>query len=43
MSPVSRDGLPHPRCVKEDGAALAAARKKKEKTYPELTGQFGKA
>ena len=39
VSPLSRDGLPHPRCVKEDGAALAAARNKKEKTYPELTGQ----
>ena len=43
VSPLSRDGLPHPRCVREDGAALAAARRRKERTYPELTGQFGRA
>ena len=42
VSPVSRDGLPHPRCVRVDGAALTAARRK-ERTYPELTGQFGRA
>ena len=29
--------------MREDGAALAAARRRKEKTYPELTGQFGRA
>ena len=40
VSPVSRDGLPHPRCVREDGAALTAARRRKERTY---TGQFGRA
>ena len=33
----------HTRCVREDGAALAAARRRKERTYPELTGQFGRA
>ena len=43
VSPLSRDGLPHPRCVREDGAALAAARRRKERTYPKLTGQFGRA
>ena len=43
VSPLSRDGLPHPRCVREDGAVLAAARRRKERTYPELTGQFGSA
>ena len=42
VSPVSRDGLPYPRCVREDGAALTAARRRKERTYPELTGQFGR-
>ena len=40
VSLVSRGGLPHPRCVREDGAALIAAQEKKERT---LTGQFGKA
>ena len=29
--------------MREDGAALAAARRRKERTYPELTGQFGRA
>ena len=43
VSPLSRDGLPHPRCVREDGAVLAAARRRKERTFPELTGQFGRA
>ena len=43
VSSLSRDGLPHPRCVREDGAALAPARTRKERTYPELTGQFGRA
>ena len=32
-----------PCCVREDGVALAAARRRKERTYPELTGQFGRA
>ena len=43
VSPLSCDGLPHPRCVREDGAALEAARRRKERTYPELTEQFGRA
>ena len=42
VSPVSRDGFPHPRCVREDWAVLAAARRRKERTHPELTGQFGR-
>ena len=43
VSPVGRDGLPRPRCVREDGAALTIARRRKERTYPELTGRFGRA
>ena len=39
VSLVSRDDLPHPRCVREDGAALAAARRRKERTCPELKGR----
>ena len=42
VSPVSRDGLPPPRSVREDGAVLGATRRRKEKTCPELTGQFGR-
>ena len=38
VSPVGRDGLPRPRCAREDGAALTIARRRKERTYPELTG-----
>ena len=32
------DGSPHPRAANEDGAVLAAARRLKERTYPELVG-----
>ena len=38
VSAVRRDGLPRPRSVRDDGAA---ARRMKERTYLELTGQFG--
>ena len=34
---------PHPRCVNEDGAALAQARRPQELRYPELAGQHGRA
>ena len=40
VSPVGRDGLP--RCAKEDGAARTIARRRKERTYPELTGPLAK-
>ena len=40
VSPVRRDGLPRARCEREDGAALAMARRRNERTYPELTGRF---
>ena len=32
VSPVRRDGLPRARCEREDGAALAMARRRKERT-----------
>ena len=44
VSPVGRDGLPRPRCSREDGAAAPTiARRRKERTYPELTGRLGRA
>ena len=42
VSVLRRDGSPRPRCANEDGAALAAARRRKEGTYPELTGRNGR-
>ena len=42
VSVLRRDGTPHPRCVTTDGAALETARRRKETTYPELSGQFGR-
>ena len=38
VSLLRADGAPHRRCPDEDGAALAFARRRKERTYPELTG-----
>ena len=38
VSPLHCDGSPHPRAANEDGAVLAAARRLKERTYPELVG-----
>ena len=43
VSLLIRDGTPHTRCADVDGAALRAARRRKETTYPELGGQFGRA
>ena len=43
VSQVRRDGLPRARCEREDGAALAMARRRKERTYTELIGRFGRA
>ena len=43
VSVLRRDGTPHPRCANEDGAALEAARRRKEARYPELAGQHGRA
>ena len=39
VSVLRRDGTPHPRCVTTDGAALETARRRKETTYPQLSGQ----
>ena len=40
VSPLRRDGRDRPRAAAEDGASLAHARRRKERTYPEL-GQHG--
>ena len=37
------DGEPHRHGTDEDGAALTIARRRKERTYPELTGGSGRA
>ena len=42
VSPERRDGLPRARCEKRDRAAIVTVRKK-VRTYPELTGRFGRA
>ena len=42
VSALRCDGTPHRRAVEEDGAVLRAARRWKERTYPELTGRFGR-
>ena len=43
VSPVRADGEPHRQCQDMDGAALDAARRRKARTYPELTGGRGRA
>ena len=42
VSVFRRNGTPGPQCANEDGAALVAARRRKEGTYPELTGRDGR-
>ena len=42
VSPLRRDGTPHPRCANVDGAALDTARRRKESTYRELHGRNGR-
>ena len=42
VSPLSREGVPHARCAEVDGAALEAARRRKERRYPELVGEDGR-
>ena len=37
------DGAPHHQCADVDGAALQRARRRKECTYPELSGAHGRA
>ena len=42
VSPLRADGAPHHHCADVDGAALHRARRRKERTYPELKeGQIG--
>ena len=43
MSPLRRDGSARPRAADHDGAALEVARRRKERTYPELSGDGGRA
>ena len=43
VSPLRRDGTPHAQCAREDGAALRLARRRKERAYPELSGERGRA
>ena len=43
VSPLRADDEPRRRCPAEDGAALTFARRRKERTYPELTGGRGRA
>ena len=38
VSPIRADGLPRRQCADVDGAALAQARRRKQRTYPELDG-----
>ena len=42
VSPLRRDGIPHPRCADISGAAFTAARRRKEATYPEIHGRNGR-
>ena len=42
VSVLRWDGVPRRRVVNQDGAALDAARRRKERVYPELTGQLGR-
>ena len=39
VSTVRADGAPRRQCAERDGAALDQARRTKERTYPELTGE----
>ena len=43
VSPVRADGAPRRQCATRDGAALDQARRTKERRYPELTGEYGRA
>ena len=43
VSPLRGDGQPHRRSVDVDGAALDEARRRKERTYPELCERHSRA
>ena len=43
VSPVRHDGTARPGAAERDGVALTQARRQKERTYPELVGEGGRA
>ena len=43
VSLLRRDGTARPRAANHDGAVLEVARRRKEATYPELSGETGRA
>ena len=43
VSPLRRDGSARPRAADHNGAALDEARRRKERTHPELSGDGGRA
>ena len=43
FSSVQADGKPRPQCARVDSAALSEARRRKQRTYPELSGTQGRA
>ena len=43
VSALRRDGAPRPSAATTDGVALQAARRRKERTYPELVGPRARA
>ena len=43
VSPLRRDGTARPRVANHNSAALDVARRRKEATYPELSGEGGRA
>ena len=43
VSPLHSDGSARRRAADNDGAALEVARRRKERTYPELAGEGGRA
>ena len=43
VSPLTRDGMARPRAADHGGAVLEVARRRKETTYPELSGEGGRA
>ena len=43
VCPLSRDGVAQRGSATTDGKSLARARRRKERTYPELTGEHGRA
>ena len=40
---MQADGRPRPQCARVDGAALSEAHRRKQRTYPEVSGTQGRA